>query len=164
MNTLYFSIDPNHQSPFLGHLFQFLFVTLIALFIWYALYKLLSTSQARREKFKYLKTIQQKWAFFIGGCTGLLIIGYIYIDNWSYFYRIDIQENNLQLHYYMPKRTIPISTEHIRELVTKEEWRKTKNYRLIIKTKEGKEYQSSLIDSNLFHNNMKELNQTLTIN
>lgn len=164
MKTLYFSINPNQQGLYMGHLFQFLFVTLIVLFIWYALYKLLSTSQTRRKKFKYWKTIPRKWAFFIGGCTGLLIIGYIYIDNWSYFFRIDIQENNLQLHYSMPKRTITISTENISELVAKKEWRKTPNYRLIIKTQEGKEYSSSLIGSNLFHKNMKELKQTLIIN
>ena len=148
----------------MGHLFQFLLIILIALFIWYALYKLLSTSHTRRAKFTNWKTIPRKWAFFIGGCIGLLIIGYVYIDNWSYFFRIDIQGSNLKLHYFMPKRTITISSEHITELIAKKKWRKTMNYRLIIKTEEGKEYPSSLIGSNLFQKNMKELKQILISN
>jgi hypothetical protein len=55
----------------------------------------------------------------------------------------------LHLHYYFPEPTITISTELIRELTPKDEWRKTNNYCLIINTKDGKEYSSSPIGSNL---------------
>jgi len=163
MKTLYFSINPNHQNLILGNLIQFLFVTLLGLFIWYALYKLLSTPRIRKKNFKYWKALPRKWAFFIGGFTGLLIIGFIYIDNWSYFFQIDVQKNNLHHHYFLPKRAVIISTENIIELVSKEEWRKTKNYRLIIKTKENKEYTSSLIGSIFLKKNMKELKHIIMI-
>jgi len=92
-----------------------------------------------------------------------LIIGFIYIDNWSHFFQIDVHKSNLHLHYFLPERTVIISTENIGEFVTKEAWRKTKNYRLIIKTREGKKYTSSVIGSNLLQKNMKELKQTLMI-
>lgn len=164
MNTLYFSINPNDENLISGHLFQFLIVTVIALFIWYAVYKLLSSPQTRKKKFLYWKTIPKKWAFFIGGCAAVLIIEYIYIDNWSHFFLIEIYDDNLSLQYFMPERTVTISTQQISELLVKEEWRKTTNYRMIIKTWNGEEYSSSLIGSDLLQKNMNELKDTLQLN
>jgi hypothetical protein len=164
IETLYFSINPNNQNLISGHLVQFWFVTFLGLFIWYALYKLLSNPLTRKNRFKYLKTIPRKWAFTIAGGIGLLIIAFAYNDNWSYFFQIDVRKNNLHLHYYLPKRTVTISTENIKELTPKEDWRKAINYRLIIKTKEGKEYSSSIMGSNLFKNNLNKLKQALMTN
>jgi len=64
----------------------------------------------------------------------------------------------------MPKRIVTIYSDDISELITQKTWRKTTNYRLIIKTKEGKEYISSIVGSNLFRKNMNELEQTLISN
>lgn len=163
MQTLYFSTNPNHQDLILGNLVQFFFIVFIALFIWYALYRLLSTPRFRKKKLKNWKVIPRKRAFFIAGSIGLFILGFAYIDNWSYFFQIDVQEDNLYLQYFLPKRTVTISTGNIGELIPKEEWRKTINYRLTIKTKEGKKYTSALIDSNLFQKNLRKLKQTLII-
>lgn len=157
MQTIFFSINPNHQNLTSGHLVQFWFATFLGLFIWYALYKLLSTPPTRKNKFKYWRAIPRKWAFTIAGGIGLFIIAFAYNDNWSYFFKIDAQKNKLHLHYYFPERTVTISTENISELVPKDEWRKTKNFRLIIKTKDGKEFSSSLIGSNLLQKNLNKL-------
>ncbi len=164
MEILYFSINSNHENIYIGHLFQFVFILLLSIFIWYVLYKLFSNKQTRKAKYKNLKTLPRKWAFIIGGCIGLLIIVYVYIDNWAYFFRIDTQGKNLELYYVMPKRIVTIYSDDISELITQKTWRKTTNYRLIIKTKEGKEYISSIVGSNLFRKNMNELEQTLISN
>lgn len=164
IETLYFSINPNNQNLISGHLVQFWFATFLGLFIWYALYKLLSNPPTRKNKFKHWKTIPRKWAFTIAGGIGLFIIAFAYNDNWSYFFQIDAQKNHLHLHYYLPKRTVTISIGNIEELTSKEDWRKAIYYRLIIKTKEGKEYSSSLMGSNLFKNNLNKLKQTLMTN
>jgi hypothetical protein len=78
-------------------------------------------------------------------------------------HQIDIQKNNLQLHYFLPQRNVTISKELIHDLVFQEEWHKTKNYRLTIKTKDGKEFTSSLVGPELFKKNIKELKQRLII-
>jgi hypothetical protein len=164
METYYFSINPNHQNLISGHLVQFWFAAFLGLFIWYALYKLLSTPPTRKNKFKYWKTVPRKWAFTIAGSIGLFIIAFAYDDNWSYFFQMDVRKNNLHLHYYLPKRTVTISTRDIEELVPKKDWRKAIYYRLTIKTTGGEEYSSSLIGSNLFQENLTKLEQTLMIN
>ncbi len=161
METLFFSINPNKQKLISGHLTQFWLVTLIALFIWYALYKLLSSQKIRRNKFKSWKTMPRKWAVLISGSIGLCIIGFVYVENWTHFFQIDVQQNNLHLHYFLPKRIVTITKGDIAELTPREKRSKTMHYRLIIKTKEGKEYTSSFIGSNLLEKNLEKIKETL---
>jgi hypothetical protein len=164
METYYFSINPNNQNLISGHLVQFWFATFLGLFIWYALYKLLSNPTTRKNRFNYWKKIHRKWAFPIAGSIGLFIIAFAYNDNWSYFFQIDVRKNNLHLHYYLPERTVIISAGNIEKLTPKEDWRKDVYYRLTIKTKEGKEYSSSLMGSSLFKDNLNKLKQTFMTN
>jgi hypothetical protein len=57
-----------------------------------------------------------------------------------------------------------MSAENIKAFTPKEEFRKTLQYRLIIGTKEGEQYTSSLTDTRLFRRNLQQLNQILLVN
>lgn len=157
METLYFSINPNPHNLILGNLVQFWFVTILALFIGYVIYEGLSSLRIRKEKFKNLGIIPRKWALLVAGSVVLVIIGFVYVDNWSYFYRIDAQKNNVTLFYFFPQRRVILPMNDINEFLKKDVFRKTMNYRLIINTNDGNKYKSMLINSKLFYENLAKL-------
>lgn len=93
----------------------------------------------------------------ISSVIGLAICAYAYYINWNDFFRVNLKEDGLQLFYFLPERTISIKNDNIIDLYTETKKYKLIKHRLIIKTRIGERYTSSLMDAGPYYENIDRL-------
>lgn len=161
LESLYFSINPDETNLIKGHLVQFWLIVIIGLVIWIGIYQLLSRTSSKKKKFRYWPSFSKSSSFLISSVIGLTICVYAYYLNWNDFFRLDLTDDGLQLFYYLPERTVYVKTDNIIDLYTETVKRKLINYRLIIKTGNGIQYTSSLMDAGPYEDNLDRLSKFL---
>lgn len=158
MVTLGFSLNDGAIS---GNLVQSLLLTFIAFVVWYSLYRLFSVLEKNKKLHSSRKPLIYKYSFMTSTFITMPFIWYVYCDNWSYFYSVDVDHKIIRLQYFLPEREAILYHSEIDELKVQSVWRKSTYYRLVVVNVEGKIYSSQLVDREKMVRNLSKLPEHL---
>jgi hypothetical protein len=129
-----------------GSTFAFYFFLLFALFIGFAIYRLLLEPRVKRIFWPSTDTTPGLQAAAIGSGIALLIFLGIYFSSLDGFYRLEIQENGQEIHleYILPRRTLILRQSEIAEVRREASYKS--RWQLVLYTPAGVQFTSARAD------------------
>lgn len=127
-----------------GHVVYWVFLVAISLALGGVVCFLLRRPDLRRVGFKGGRAFSRLTSVLAGLAVALPVAGYAHHDCWSRFYGITRTEQGLRLHFLFPARTVDTGRGIAVETVP--EARKGRlNHRIVVRTRDGREYLSALV-------------------
>ncbi|MSO20404.1 MAG: hypothetical protein EXQ56_08050 [Acidobacteria bacterium] len=132
--------DTIHIGSASGMLFAFVFFLAFSLTIGYVVYSLLARPETRRAEFIRMGAVSRRASLVIAGSLsgGLFVL--ICWTMFTGFHRIDVEGEQLRLHYLIPPRTAIIRRDELTLLEKKFAYRMV--WRLSVSTLGGETYES----------------------
>jgi hypothetical protein len=129
-----------------GYFVYFSLFAGICLLLSVVIYLLLGSGRFRRSHYSGLGSVSKRKASIVAAVFFLVSLVYFYMDSWSYFYTLKVEESSVEVGYVFPERYSRIPFSDISSLQASSHIRKggTK-YRLVIQTTDGEEYASQLL-------------------
>ena len=153
MTTIYELGSPS------GATVAFVVFLLLALAISMVLYAVLVRRSSRHEPFQGTPAVQVPFAALLSTAVFALLFGALYATTLQGFYRVELLDDEVRLHYLFPEHTVTVSrlelTQAERVPAHKGRWH------LLLHTQQGDTYQSALANDRAVLESWEGLNAYL---
>jgi len=124
-----------------GATFAFYFFTAVSLFIGYAVYRLLRYAHDRKPAFRPWAVAKPWQASLTGVFVSILIFLTVYFSSLNGFYRMDLEGDEVRLHYILPQRALVLRRAEIAEVTRAPSYKGL--WRMVIYTQNGVKFESA---------------------